>query len=539
MSSVTSSNASAVPNLGQNKRSRAALPKEDSAPTSTPPAKPTVIKTPLAAALEMGMRHIVTLHEEAQPFLSQNVKETLGAFATFYWKQKKYKEMVDDPGYVPSSCRIGLTLNAVSEVKESEDFISLNAQLDAVIIDTQRTFAEFALRAFHMTQDAHLQRFKKKIAMLLPAAARIFGAEQGLSEYGEHQAVVDLLATHCDAVLAPLNTSLKDFLILYRDANELARIPVPTVLNTIYPVIEELNGPRPGGETSIQEQAATAPAPAATETTAPANATANANATASAEESNENLPEDQQTLNTGTTTPPPFRRVNNPYSGTPSISRGVQFTERVQVFGSSANQPSTFNLEDAMDEREESPTVMVGGKGVIIQMLLDLVQKTVHLPCELFGKQVMLTEKAKRIKKATRKPQLDETAERVAKIVNTERPVAPATLRGLVHEETVSNTAALQREVQSLRAKMDSLLVSKKKGGNNQKKKASSTTKSNQMQVKNRGVSSGKAGAKPATKQQAGDGAKDTTAASKKKRPPHSKSKSGGKKASSNKKKRS
>ena len=105
----------------------------------------------------MGTSHVATLHEEAQPFLQQCVKESLGAFATYYWKQKKYQEMADDPSYVPSSCKIGLTLNAVSEVKESEDFITLSAQLDAEIIDTQRTFAGFALRAFNMTQRAHLQ----------------------------------------------------------------------------------------------------------------------------------------------------------------------------------------------------------------------------------------------------------------------------------------------------------------------------------------------------------------------------------------------
>ena len=196
--------------------------------------------------------------------------------------------MADDPGYVPSSCKIGLTLNAVSEVKESEDFITLSAQLDAVIIDTQRTFAGFALRAFHMTQHAHLQRFRKKIATLLPAAARIFGAELGLSSYGEHQAVLDLLAIHCDAVLSPLNISLKDFLVLYRDANELARIPTPTIVNNIYGVIDELNGPRPGEDTSIHQQAVAAAAATAAVATAAATTAAVAAPTAAAE-GNENL----------------------------------------------------------------------------------------------------------------------------------------------------------------------------------------------------------------------------------------------------------
>jgi hypothetical protein len=133
-----------------------------------------VLQTPLAAALTLGTSHIATLHIEAQPFLLDGVEKVLGAFATFYWKQKKYEEMVGDPNYVPSSCKIGLTLNAVSEVRESEDFITLNAQLNAEITQTQRALAGYALCAFKMTTRAHLQRFRKNFIKLLPAVARIF-----------------------------------------------------------------------------------------------------------------------------------------------------------------------------------------------------------------------------------------------------------------------------------------------------------------------------------------------------------------------------
>jgi len=98
-------------------------------------------------------------------------------------------------------------------------------------------------------------------------------------------------------------------------------------------------------------------------------------------------------------------------------------------------------------------------------MLLDLSHKAIHAPMELFDKQVKLTEKSKRIKKAARKPQLDQSAERIASIVNAERPVAPATLRDLVPQEAIYNTASLQREVQSLKAQMENLLVGKASGG--------------------------------------------------------------------------
>ena len=89
--------------------------------------------------------------------------------------------------------------------------------------------------------------------------------------------------------------------------------------------------------------------------------------------------------------------------------------------------------------------------------------------------RVKLTEKSKRIKKAAKKAQPDQTAERIANIVNAERPVAPVTLRDLVCKEAVLNTASLQREVQSLKAKMEILLVGKAGGGSRAKNKKKPT----------------------------------------------------------------
>ena len=188
-------------------------------------------------------------------------------------------------------------------------------------------------------------------------------------------------------------------------------------------------------------------------------------------------------------------------------------------------------------------------------MLLDLVVKAVHEPMELFDAQVKLSEKSKRIKKATLRPQLDDTAERVANIVNAERPVAPATLRGLVREEAESNTSLLEREVQSLKAQMENLLVATvgKKRYNqatsqkkppalrvNQATKPPAKNGKQQTSAKNsRGVGNGKACTRRPAKQQAEEGSRGTTAASRNKRPNPSKNKSNGKKPAANKKKRS
>ena len=174
--------------------------------------------------------------------------------------------MVDDPDYIPSSCKHGLTLNAVQEVRESEDFITLNMQLEAEIAQQQRTNASFALRVYGMNRRAHQRRYKNTFCKLLPAAACVFLAQFGVEFYGGHQVVMDLLAMHSDEMLSPLNITLVDFLVMYREANELAILPSPTVLNNIYHVIDVVNGPRPGEEpptAAAASAAGSAPAAAA------------------------------------------------------------------------------------------------------------------------------------------------------------------------------------------------------------------------------------------------------------------------------------
>ena len=76
-------------------------------------------------------------------------------------------------------------------------------------------------------------------------------------------------------------------------------------------------------------------------------------------------------------------------------------------------------------EEDETAQVVVGCKGVLIKQLYNLVLQDIHSPMEIFDSQVKLSEKSKRIKKATLKPQLDNSAKRIAAVVNAECPLAP------------------------------------------------------------------------------------------------------------------
>ena len=116
---------------------------------------------------------------------------------------------------------------------------------------------------------------------------------------------------------------------------------------------------------------------------------------------------------------------------------------------------------------------VIGGRVCVIEALLEVVEKCIVKPMEVFERQICLAQESHRIKKATLKPQLHTTAARIAATVNAERPATPATLRGLVREETESNTSQLEREVQSLKAQMANLM---KPGAKTKKKPPNQST---------------------------------------------------------------
>ena len=588
MSSEPSSNTPTVPTSGSSKRTRRAersgrAPSETS---STAPTQPPVLQTPLVAALTMGTSHVETLHREAQPFLKELLGTLLGQFATYYWKHKKHQEMVSDNDYVPSSCKHGLTLNALQEVRESEDYITLCIQLEVEIAQSQRNLATYALRVYDMNRLAHRRRYKNGLCKLLPTAARIFLAQFGVEAYGVHQVVMDLLAMHSDEILSPLNNTLTDFLLIYREVNELAILPSPTVLNDIYDVIDAVNGPRPGEEPPAPPAAAAAassPATAATtQNTAPAapnlvenqltiqsdaheyqaqSSPATIVAAAAAETASQdatslaivaaiatNLATAASSLST------PQSAVRNPYLREQTFIPPVpRFTLPVLNQPDVPNAPSTGGVRfedgtgDEVMEDDTTAPVVIGGRGVIIKALRDLVVKGIFNPIEAFDKQVKMQEEAKRVKKATLRPQLSCSADRIAAIVNAERPATPATLRGLVREEATNNTSRMESEIQSLKAQMEALLSGKKKKkpppSTAQHQKKGNHTSSNASAKNGKGVGkNGKAATKKkksANPPKAKGGKPASTAANKNKRPNPSRSKSNGKKPAGNKKKRS
>jgi hypothetical protein len=73
-------------------------------------------------------------------------------------------------------------------------------------------------------------------------AEKGFIAQVGIGEYDANVAVMDLLSMHGAEVLAPLNVTTHDFLVLLKEATGVTIIPSPTVEHLLSDELHKING---------------------------------------------------------------------------------------------------------------------------------------------------------------------------------------------------------------------------------------------------------------------------------------------------------
>ena len=164
--------------------------------------------SPMEASLASAEPYYKLLHPGLQSTTVPTLKNVLKSLATHFWKNRKHTEMLLDTSYIPSSYKKGPTLNVIEEVRESEGFITLNAQLALVLTNHQTELAPYAMRANNFNRLAIWKRAVKAFCLTLTEGAFGFIAQFGTVGYGAHQAVLGLLVLHTNDTLAPFNVSL-------------------------------------------------------------------------------------------------------------------------------------------------------------------------------------------------------------------------------------------------------------------------------------------------------------------------------------------
>jgi hypothetical protein len=136
-----------------------------------------------------------------------------------------------------------MKLQAVSEVTESSGFKALNDELNEEIEAIRRDWAtRFVFLVYDMNVKALRKRFQLSFCRLLSSAAKGFIAQVGTEGYDATVAIMDLLSMHGDTVVAPLNVTTHDFLVLLKEATGVTIIPSPTVEHSLSEVLHKING---------------------------------------------------------------------------------------------------------------------------------------------------------------------------------------------------------------------------------------------------------------------------------------------------------
>jgi hypothetical protein len=107
-----------------------------------------------------------------------------------------------------------------------------------------------------------------------------------------------------------------------------------------------------------------------------------------------------------------------------------------------------------MAEAGETNSAIIGGRVIILNTLRQLVEHGLVIPLQCFHSQIKQNEQERRITKATVKSCLTSTAERIAAVVEAERPASHPTLKGLIQEDVGTLTEELRRRIQSLEGKL-------------------------------------------------------------------------------------
>ena len=171
-----------------------------------------------------------------------------------------------------------MPINALTEVMESEGFITLDAQSAAVLVRQEKELATYAMRARDFNHLATSKRVQKAFCLAMYEGARGFIAQIGIVGYRADQAVVDALTLYTDDLTSPFNVNTDGFLRAYRDSCKLVSLPVSTTPYNFENVLHNLNNPpqpNNGEIVAAQALANAAAANAVAATVIAANAAAN------------------------------------------------------------------------------------------------------------------------------------------------------------------------------------------------------------------------------------------------------------------------
>jgi hypothetical protein len=219
--------------------------------------------SPLSAALVLKVNFIKLLPSASRPFLTPLAESALHEFACHFYTEEKAKEMKSNPNYVLNSAKkLGIVLQAMPEVQESQGFKNLRNDL---VVELEKFRAiitqEYVLKANDLNINAKQGKYHAAICKWIQGLAQAFIMQQNIYNYNEDVAVLDLIAGNQDNILVLLGIPLPKFLAAYKVAHNLQGIPTPTINFNFQDELDQINSTAPLGAEAAPP--GTPPAPGA------------------------------------------------------------------------------------------------------------------------------------------------------------------------------------------------------------------------------------------------------------------------------------
>jgi len=319
-----------------------------------------------------------------------------------------------------SAKKLDVVLQTSSDVQESQAFKTLRddltARLEVIRVEISR---DYILKAAILTVMAKRRQYHAAFCTYIHQIALMFIAQHDTKNYNGHQAIMDILIQKVDDILVPMKMTPREFLTLYKEVNNVEKLPYPTVEfhDDERRLINSVNG--------IDTTTPTTPG-------TPSN----------------NIP------TTNITTPPAAitpAAVETPIDHLDGVPDGE------------------FDTDDMVDDDEivdgNDDTALVGGRLHITRLTYGAIIRTVYHPMDDFYDQLVINEEKKRIKSVLTPIRMDDAATRIASVLGKEAP--PPTkpvLRGLIEETAERTIATTERRLKSAEDRLTAISSKKVRG---------------------------------------------------------------------------
>jgi hypothetical protein len=168
---------------------------------------------PLIVATGLVERYLLTLQCELIANAYREIAtEFLSKFAT-YWNESKSIQKAEQRGKNswPGYCEVKITLQPTDQVKESMVYKALAATADAASKRLSRDKRDLLHR---MKVINNMDRRVELLEIVVSSIARMSNMiliDAGISDYGKHNLVADVLTLHSEVFASNLETTVKDF----------------------------------------------------------------------------------------------------------------------------------------------------------------------------------------------------------------------------------------------------------------------------------------------------------------------------------------